>query len=474
VLADTNGLDPCKRDTCDPVAGIYEPLGTVCDTNFQCKEPTMCDGQGHCNIYGANLPQGTSCDDGIPNNGIDQCTSYGICKGPLGPFDCKANTCSPDPSSPPDLTCWLNTHPGIRDQIVWYNPAQVHWTDWTTAQKQELEQAFLDAWNWLAGGMTNFQGTPIPEPPPNNVPGATTQFSETIAWQLYLAKIGHNLAIEIGQWVPWSLCDYTTDIIYDLLSSIRHYWGFPNYTPTVMVTPAHPTVTYSFLYQNGLIGATRHDTIAKLLDWGHKLSHYVGGWDTANAEAHWQYSGRAPVSRTIEGTFANIPNPTFGHWTAGCWGTTDFLTDVLRSVNIPVKRLSACSHTQPYFISEGLYLSHGDDPYAGFYEASTTVFPQLGEILIDQATYLNWFTGDPFGDYVCGNVGRRPAELMLQLLPDYLADYYCWDVAANAPHDSGYVYNAFNYYYSLQELEAADLWDRLCLRAIELGACNCP
>ena len=476
--------NPCVRDICDPVSGIYKPLGTVCDTNFQCSEPTMCDGHGVCAILGAPFPQGTPCDDGIPNNGIDQCTSYGKCKGPLGPYDCKANTCSADASSPPDLTCWLNTHPGIRDQIVWFNPAQVHWADWTIAQKQELEQAFLDTWDWFAGGMTNFQGTPIPEPPPNSLTladndGAVTVFSEETAWQFYLAEVAHSLAIEIGHWVPWSLCDYSIDVIDSLLSGPQNYhwtgnyidWNLPpGYIPGWDVTPAHPTVTYSFLYQNGLIGSTRYDTIAKLLDWGHNLRHFAGGWDTANIYAHWQYRGLPPVSRTIEGTEA--PNyPYFGHWTAGCHGTDEFLKDVLKSVNIPVQQLTACWHATPYFPSEGLYLSHGDDPYDFFREGGTTVFPQLGEILIDQATYLNWFTGTP--EYVCGNVGRRPAELALQLLPDFLVTYYCSDVAANTPHDSGSVYDAFNYSFTLQELEDADLWGRLCLRAIELGTCTC-
>jgi hypothetical protein len=478
--------NPCLRNTCDPIAGIYEPLGTVCNTNVQCQDPTMCDGQGGCGILGTLFPQGTLCDDGIPNNGIDTCNSNGWCSGSLGPYDCKANTCSPNSSSPPDLTCWLNTHPSIRLHIRWHaqdSDAVTGWDDWTPERKQELQQAFVDAWQWLAEGMTDFQGTPIPEPPPNSLTladneEALTIFTEETAWPLYLAEVAHSLAIEIRHEVSWSLCDYPNDIRDSILNWSGHYywtgyyegWNYPlGYIPGWSVTPAHPTVTYSFLYQNGLIGATGYDTIVKLLEWSLQLRHFAGGWDVANIVASWQYRGLPPVSRTIEGT--ESPTwPHFGHWTAGCHGTSEFLKDVLRSVNIPATYLIACGHATPYFPSEGLYLSHGDDPYFGLFKDSTVV-PQPGEILIDQATYLNWFTGSD--DYVCGNIGKRAVDLTLQLVPDPLVMYYCWDVAANTPHDSGHVYDVFKSYYTLQELEAAQLWERLCLRAIELGTCAC-
>jgi len=428
------------------------------------------------------------CDDGIPNNGVDSCLN-GYCQGAYGPYDCKANTCSPDASSPPDLTCWLNTHWSIRTGIRWHaqdSDTTTYWEDWTPEKKQELQKAFLDAWQWLAGGMTNFQGTPIPEPPPNSVTFADNEwdvytiFTEETAWPFYLAKLAHSLAIEIGHWVPWSLCDYPIEIQQMLLAShgglywwSGYYtdWNYPlGYLPYgLVVTPAHPTVTYPFLYQNGLIGATQYETIARLLDWSRLLEHWGGTGDAAGIEAYWQYRGNTPVSRMIEGT--KPPNMSFGHYTGGCGCTSGFLQDVLRSVNIPVIKLEPClPHQTPYFPSEGLYLSHGDDPYCGWWKHSTVV-PQLGEMLIDQATYLNWFTGSD--EYVRSNIGRRCAELMLKYLPDPLVTYYCWDVAANTPHDSGDVYDSFKKDYTVEELEAADLWGRLCQRAIELGSCNC-
>lgn len=491
---DFYNTNPCVRDTCDPVSGIYEPFGTVCEGapwigSSQCYESVMCDGQGSCNMPGPLLPSGTACDDGIPNNGADYCTGSGSCIGPLGAFDCKANTCGGDLTTPPDLQCWLSTHPAIRDRINWRD-ANIYnilsYPQWTPQQQQELAQAFQAAWQWLANGMTNFQGTPMPEPAPNNVTPpddqwAYTEFSEPTAWPHYLAHVAHSLAVETRGEVPWSLCDYDQNLIGEILSSTvgvdGHYHSsfVPNYRPASGVTPAHPTVTYSFLVENNLIGTTRFETIAKLIDWGRNLDHYVGILTGANAEGHWQYRGYPPVSRTIEGTVANPAGYAFslgfGHWTKGCWGTMGFLKSVLLAVNIPVQSkaipLLECNHATPYFPSEGLYLSHGDDPYGYFYEGTTTVVPALGDILIDQNTYTTWFTGTP--DYVCHNVGRRSAELALDLLPDHLAERYCLDVADNNDHANSRVYTAFAYYYTLQELEAANLWSRLSQRATDLG-----
>jgi hypothetical protein len=286
--------------------------------------------------------------------------------------------------------------------------------------------------------------------------------------------------MEIRKDVPWSLCDDLPDVDQVLDSGTAHYSTFtvdgtPNgairYRPETDVTPAHPTVTYSFLVDNGLIGATRVETIGKLLDWSRHLAHFSGGLTTINFEGHWQYRGYPPVSRTIAGTVAAPVNSMFGHWTRGCWGTTGFLKNVLMSVNIPVVKKwvldPACTHATPYFPSENLYMSHGDDPYGFFREGTTTVVPPIGAFLIDAATYTQWFTGPT--EYVCSNVSRRDAELGLALLPDWLAQAYCDDIKDKKDHPSGSVYHAFHLQYTVQDLEAAKLWSRLSQRAADLG-----
>jgi hypothetical protein len=488
---------PCLTDTCDPIAGYKAPLGIVCDFP-QCLEERLCNGIGGCAIDGAPKPFGTPCDDGIPNNGADVCTGTNSnCFGPLGPFDCTLNTCSNNPGEPPDLDCWLDTHPAVKNKINWRDQNSTNTTpyaQWTGQQKQELTQAFLDAWQWFDNGMTNFPGTLTPDPPPNllilaDTDGAGTVLDEPVAWQLYLAQVGHMLAVEIRGEVPWTICDYDpfTTMFAALFSSYQgesgYYSGFsPNYDPNGDATPTHPTVTYSFLHQEGLIGTSRLETIGKLLDWARKLHHVVGPYTAGNFENFWQYRGSTPVSSVISGTDALLPGATqtqFEHWTSGCHGTSAFLKQVLRAVNIPVELLKVpaaqCHHATPYFSSEGRYLSHGDDVHTGFQEGSTTVVPALGDIMIDQATYLSWFTGPP--SYICTNVGRRSRELVVELLPDWLvkSPYHCKDLLLNKSHADSNVYAWLAPYFTVQELEAQTLWTRLDQRVIDLGlSCGGP
>ncbi|MBW2305978.1 MAG: hypothetical protein JRG73_03500 [Deltaproteobacteria bacterium] len=482
---------PCLRETCDPDEGRYRPEGTVCDVDVQCREPTTCNSFGGCADFGALLPEGTPCDDGIPNNGVDTCWVNGYCYGSLGQFDCLANNCSNTPNDPPDLECWLNEHPHIRNMIrtIQSNSSSVPWADWEPWRKQQLQQAFEDAWQWYADGMTNFQGTPVPEPPPNHEPLAdggyvTTVFDEAMeAWPLYLAYTAHTLAVEIGGWVPWSLCDYDANSreMRELLSGPYIYWTsgstYPGLTVRSPVTYAHPTLVFTFLVQNNLIGSTRLETITNVLNWCRKLQHFIGPFVPENMEYHWQYRGLPPVSRIISGT--NLTDPALAnafpdpeHWTRGCWGTSGFIKQLLRTVNIPVVMKSvpnnACPHATPYFITEGLYLSHGDDPYDLYQEGTTSVAPPMIEFLIDQTTYTNWFEGDP-GE-ACDNIARRPVELAVWWLPDRIVYKYCNDIYYNLDHASGSVYqNYYSRYYTVEELEATDLWGRLSQQATALG-----
>ena len=107
--------------------------------------------------------------------------------------------------------------------------------------------------------------------------------------------------------------------------------------------------------------------------------------------------------------------------------------------------------------------------YAYFNEGTTTVVPALGEILIDETQYTNWVTGTPA--YVCNNVGRRPADLAIQLLPDWLVMNHCQDLSQQKSHLDSRVYKSFEFYYTLVELEAKTLWTRLDQQALNGGFC---
>ena len=88
---------------------------------------------------------------------------------------------------------------------------------------------------------------------------------------------------------------------------------------------------------------------------------------------------------------ANYPTLGTQHWTAGCHGSVGFLSAVLRAVNIPVQPVWVCGHELAYFITEGLYLDHGDGPYNLNVKNSPS---PINSLLIDEATYELWFTTD--------------------------------------------------------------------------------
>jgi hypothetical protein len=419
----------------------------------------------------------------------------------VNPSDPPVQGCGTDPVSSPNLLdCWLQKNMNIASALFWQpsdGTQTIGWFEWDEMRKAQLRQAFLGAWLWYQGGMTNFQGTPFQEPPmnlqpPDMNPHAHTVLEETEAWTRYLAEVAHSLAAEIGGWVPWSLKDYDNDGRQEILGASSRYRYFeptpddpdnwynvvyPGYLVWVQdVTPAHPVVVFSFLKQNNLIGVTRQETIANVLDWARwNLNHMIGPFTLENYDYHWHYAGLPPVSKILEGTVLTNPdyaagNPYPKHWTAGCFGTTGLLRALLRTVNIPVSAIrgpETCWHTLPYFRSEGLYLSHGDDPYQT-HARQTPVIPAQ-ELLITQAVWDAWFQNalDP-----CVNLGRRPAELLLQYLSNELADKYCSDVAEGSDHASGQVYQEFQNYYTVAELEAAILWERLGQLAQNLGKCS--
>lgn len=325
---------------------------------------------------------------------------------------------------------FINAHPRVAYSIRWqykvvfddvgaYNvpeSAKVVWADWSAAQKQQLEDAYQQALTWLRSPspITDRGDESSLVYPPANLMGAGSQNDSGTpwtcvdadwSWNIYLRWIAQNLAIETEHGLPWSLLDYDTDMLKTLFDSTSIMAmnasgcyevsagspGHPNYIKRsanlgdAMIAP--PRYTYAFLAANGLIGATRQDTIVRLLGWvSANLVHFYGDSTYANYESIWQYRGAPPVSRIIEGTTAGSNG--FAHWTAGCHGTSAFLRHVLRAANIPVQIVRTCGHSQVYFMSERLYMDHGDDPYNRDFQDS---HKSPSELLISERTFNIWF-----------------------------------------------------------------------------------
>jgi hypothetical protein len=376
------------------------------------------------------------------------------------------------------LDKWLEKHPKIADAIIWDFPTgSVAYPQWPSDKKDQLRRPFPIRYPFA-----------LVDPPPNMINLADNEFPSTSldedsAWALYLNHVTQNLAVEFWNAVNWSMEDLPPGQLSILLdaramftrdASTGHY--DIEMTEAGVATLAPPDLTYRFLVANDLIGETRVETIGRLLGWCREnLAHFLDGNEAKNMEYQWQYRGFPPISRILEGTPNNDPRPGYNdpnlrHRTAGCHGTNGFLKGVLRTVNIPVaySRPPASGHATPYFPSEVKWMSHGDDPYNSF--SKTTPRYPGEELLIDQTTYDSWFSASMPDPNL--NVGRQVFELALVYLSDSMLHSHCADIAAGRTHAQSDVYAFFSRWYSVQELEARNLWERLDTKIATFGGCD--
>jgi hypothetical protein len=422
------------------------------------------------------------------------------------------------PPTMPTLEQWLTDHPHVADHIVWEMPnlltppssVALPWAEWPDSYKQKLQDNFhlYGKWNevfskwrkkWTTSDFnpstvhyfkvpsTTIDADPWPvkDPPENlHIGDGWTIMDSPAAFDLYIKHVAMILAVEIGHFVPWSILKYDRPSVRQLLDGRKTFkWqlGGPEFGGinktghllTTYVVPAPPTITASFLGIHRLIGKTPFNTIYLVLNWARSNLHHFAGGEVASGkqlgEVYWQYKGTTPVSRMINGTEASEAvggywSKGIHHWTAGCPGTTGFLREVLRVVNIPVQEIDV-GHKLPHFTSVGLALSHGDDPY----ELAPEI--PIDELPISQSTFKAWFLDDPNPTH---NVSRRVAELTLQYLPLQLLDKRCLDISkGNTDHANSTVYlGYFTGVYSVAELEALQLWEKMDEKINSLGGCQ--
>ena len=373
------------------------------------------------------------------------------------------------------LDAWLNARLAIAASIVWEDAAGPHaWSSWSAGWKAELRQAFE---------IVRSRGSiSVTDVPPNQVTLADNQqvitvLSPSDAWAYFKASVAQSLAAEIGSHLPWSLQSYSPSQLAQLFDSREMFrWnaspvGYRIDSMHGHIVPAPPLRSYEFLGTSDLIGSTRLDTLANVVDWCRaNLVHFSGNTAAANMEDQWQYRGFPPMSRVLAGTI-QTSRPEFGamHRTAGCWGTTGFLRALLRVVNIPVKLVTNAGHAQPWFMADSRYLSHGDDPYNALTKATPPI--PAAQILIDQAKFNSWFGPGVSETDKSNNIGRRTRELAITYLPNYLLHAYCRDLSAGNTHGNGQVFDIFSRNYSVAQLEAANLWGRMDAKIAGFGGC---
>jgi len=334
--------------------------------------------------------------------------------------------------------------------------------------------AFALAWNRNAIAVAE---VPLNQAVMGDGDNVFSVLSKADAWAYFKASVAQSLTIEMQQQVAWSLQGYATDQLAQLFDGREMFrWnGIPEgYRINSMhghLVPAPPSFSYAFLGSNGLLGHTRIDTIGRLVGWCRdNLVHFSGGTTAANMEDQWQYRGFPPLSRVINGTVRlSMPASGMKHRTAGCWGTVGLFRALLRAVNIPVKLVSNAGHAQPWFMSEGRYLSHGDDPYNAL-TSSEPPYPAT-ELFIDQSIFDVWYGPGVSAEKRKDNIGRRPRELALVHLPNYLLHAYCDDLHDGKSHGAGKVYEIFSSDYSVVELETLNLWTRMDAKIAGFGGC---
>jgi hypothetical protein len=374
---------------------------------------------------------------------------------------------------------WLSDHPAIRAQLIWRQPwgEVLPYNQWPNAYAVQLSDAYLEITHAINDGRT-YVG--LPDTPALAVTPAGGEYPRTLldtitARQIYMYHAAWSLAVEVEQWVPWRLDSFASSdlaLLFDSASLFKWSNAASEYeihwADQGRATPGDPLRTYAFLESNFLIADSEPATTALVVDWcRNNLRHYLGADTAANYLDIWQFAGLPPVERIISGT--THPVSGFAHWTGGCWGTTGFLRDVLRCVNIPVALETVGNHCTPGFTRLASYMSHGDDPYNILSFANPQIPAE--NLLIDQATFDAWFGSSVPFDAQNGNVGRRVAELAVQYLSNHLLWLHCQDLAAGNGHAASQVFATLQRYFTLFTLEAVNLWGRMDDKIAALGGC---
>ena len=338
------------------------------------------------------------------------------------------------------LASWLSQHPAIETAMQWMQPVvgtptTVGYTSWPATLQAMLSTNFVAYWNWYNSGMTGADPNPGSDPPANTAPSSYTALSDADAQSLYVKYVALTLVVEIQGRVPWTITNYDSASLAELLDARKFFTEYNSTGYALMqltVVPAPPLVTAQFVAQNNFLCANRPATIAEAVFWARNLEHEYGNTSPADNLNFWQYAGAPPASRVLAGTkytgTANVVTD-LRHWTNGCHGTTGLLKMLLRALNVPVEHFSfenpsvtlpqdafysSSTHAVPHFLADGLWMSHGDDPY--FLTSFELVNVQLPfpvqAMLITDAQFFAWF---PNPGTLTGttNIGQQADEIRI-------------------------------------------------------------
>ncbi len=387
---------------------------------------------------------------------------------------------------------WLEKNSNLANAIIWRsnfskkypNGVPKSYSLWSEDNKKELSETF---WKTLLDILPGLNEAPLfTVTLTSDGDVYSTDLKPDDAWIYYLTYVAHSIRVEVDKLVHWSILRYNQSQLEFFLDSRtffeynkdKNVYSIIRWDESLFshgsATLGDPVRIYDFIDNEKLIGITRWGTIGRFLSWCRdELVHFEGGNTTQNYQKHWHYGGYPPVERIISGT--KNPDIGFKHFTAGCFGTTGFLRNVLRTINIPVLLEERCGHAMPHFVydkTHEFYLSHGDDPYNSLYKHNTPKFIPL-ELIIDHYKFDEWFNKSLPEKTICNNVGRRALELAIEYIPNEILKLYCEDMSKGKKPEDGRIYNeVFRDHIPLPELHALGFWDRLKNRTESLGGCE--
>jgi hypothetical protein len=419
------------------------------------------------------------------------------------------------------LECYLQKNPNVASAIVWRSigskpqtEVDLPWSQWDAQQKQDLAEAFYYAFEWMNGGLQSYGGYNLVDPPVNqfNQPDAApavTEFTPDAAWHLYVNTIAQSLAVEIGQFVPWSIYGYSSTELQSLFdsnnivslqlssrnvldSSIPMVWG---YVPAGDTMNAPPTTAFQFLVNQNMIQANQKTTIQTLIDWSRYNLLHIEDWTDDSAAAFqgwWNYRGSSPASAVLSGTLGRYqpippyPPALIHNWVDGCHGVVTLYRGMLQTVNIPTDYVVEFGHGMPIWWTVSEALSHGDDvetwilikngaePNLPNTWEKWPKFAPASDYPISITDFNDWFIGPNSNSL---DVGRQTYVLTIKYPDDDLLTSYCYDKAHGLSPANGTVLASLQgslllQLFPLQTLESMGFWNTLSAESTYYGVCG--
>ena len=277
--------------------------------------------------------------------------------------------------------------PEIRNALAWEDDGLIRrYSTWTWTERESLRSAFAKLENGEPPGLTA---------PPVPIPGSG--FSLADGWKIYVAHAAHALWIEARNAVPWSLLHLTAEERALLLDSRNVVGYIATEPPTAgyfftehgQLAAWDPEVSYRFLRDLRLVGASEVETLEAIGEWMRShLIHAAGG---ASRLELYGYEGSPPVDRIL------YPIEGQKHWTLGCHATAPLFRALLHSVNVPVALhdpYDMFGHRRPIFPTLGLTMAHADNIHSRILFPSGNDIP-IGLVFVTEDTFVSQYLEPP-------------------------------------------------------------------------------